>query len=157
MQSTLRAQLWILQYRILEYVILLSCLVENRCLPVSPMDGICLAEDSQADKSLVTIDQINGQWWVLKGLNCGQDDIWRGGFDYFPCQYDYFLPPKEGSGGQWTDHISFCGGECQVFHHFPFDALINTYRDNIGAADICTTGEILFSLCLFLNIQLSST
>ena len=95
-------------YNNTEYSNLLSCLVENGCLPTSPMDGICLAEDSQAD---ISMDQIAGQWWVLKGLNCGQDDIWRGGFDYFPCQYDNFLRPKDGSGGQWTDLISYCGGD----------------------------------------------
>ena len=105
-------------YNNTEYSNLLSCLVESGCLPVSPMDGVCLADDSQADKSLVRMDQIDGQWWVLKGLNCGQDDIWTGGFDYFPCQYDYFLSPKIDSDSQWTDRISYCGGE---FHQISFD------------------------------------
>ena len=44
-------------------------------------DGICMAEDSDALQEITDISQVQGDWWVLKGQNCGQDEIWRG--EYF--------------------------------------------------------------------------
>ena len=41
-------------------------------------DGICMAEDSDALQEITDISQVQGDWWVLKGQNCGQDEIWRG-------------------------------------------------------------------------------
>ena len=32
------------------------------------------------------MDSIQGDWWILKGQNCGQDEIWNGGYDAYPCQ-----------------------------------------------------------------------
>ena len=46
-------------------------------------DGLCLAEDSDAIQSLNDLETLKGDWWVLKGRNCGQDDVWRGGFDWY--------------------------------------------------------------------------
>lgn len=95
------------------YSKILACMIEHNCLPKNPMDGICLAEDSDAVPGLKQMDQIKGKWWILKGLNCGQDDTWRGGFDYFPCQQDVFIPPQD-TNGKWLDNISFCGGNASV-------------------------------------------
>ncbi len=36
---------------------------------------------------------------ILKGLNCGQDSVWKGGFDYYPCQRDEFAFEN----GEWID------------------------------------------------------
>ena len=44
-------------------------------------DGFCMAEDSDALQEITDISQVQGDWWVLKGQNCGQDEIWRG--EYF--------------------------------------------------------------------------
>ena len=41
-------------------------------------DGICMAEDSDALQEITDISQVQGDWWVLKGQNCGQDETWRG-------------------------------------------------------------------------------
>ena len=30
-------------------------------------------------------NQVAGDWWVVKGQNCGQDG-WPGGYDWYPCQ-----------------------------------------------------------------------
>ena len=37
-----------------------------------------MAEDSDALQEITDISQVLGDWWVLKGQNCGQDEIWRG-------------------------------------------------------------------------------
>ena len=37
------------------------------------------------------MDQIQGDWWILKGQNCGQDEIWNGGYDAYPCQKVFIL------------------------------------------------------------------
>ena len=29
--------------------------------------------------------QVAGDWWVVKGQNCGQDG-WPGAYDWYPCQ-----------------------------------------------------------------------
>ena len=31
--------------------------------------------------------QVSGDWWVVLGVNCGQDDVWIGGYDWYPCQH----------------------------------------------------------------------
>ena len=28
---------------------------------------------------ITTMDQIQGNWWILKGQNCGEDKAWNGG------------------------------------------------------------------------------
>ena len=72
-----------------------------------PQDGVCLAEDSEAlqvyksvcsdmqvfhsflheySKALDDLPrQVEGDWWVVKGQNCGQEG-WPGGYDWYPCQ-----------------------------------------------------------------------
>ena len=29
-----------------------------------------------------SIEEVAGDWWVVRGINCGQDDVWRGGYDW---------------------------------------------------------------------------
>ena len=72
------------------------------------MNGICLAQNNQTVKTLTQMDQVAGKWWILKGLNCGQDRTWRAGFDYYPCQRDEFVQQKDGDN---IDFISYCGGK----------------------------------------------
>lgn len=90
------------------YSELLVCFVKNKCLPVSPMNGKCLAQDNQTVTTLTNMEQVSGKWWILKGLNCGQDALWRAGFDYYPCQRDEF---KQQTDGSFVDFISYCGGK----------------------------------------------
>ena len=57
-----------------EYKTLLRCMARNKCLPVSSKpDGICKAKRSDGIKALTTLDDVKGTWWILKGLNCGQE------------------------------------------------------------------------------------
>merc|ERR1740123_1996184 len=65
-----------------------------------------MATDDQTIRNLTDNAQVAGRWWILKGLNCGQPG-WPAGFDYFPCQYDDFVPGPDGMG---IDHIGYCGG-----------------------------------------------
>jgi hypothetical protein len=91
------------------YYKLMSCLVKNLCLPTSPPDGKCLAQDNQAVTTLTDMAQLaGGKWWILKGLNCGQNSSWPGGYDYFPCQNDVFEMQKDGT---WVQSISYCAGK----------------------------------------------
>ncbi len=92
-------------YNSTKYRSLLQCMSDHGCLPKSPPDGTCLANDSDAIKNLTNMSQVKGKWWIIRGLNCGQPG-WPAGFDYFPCQRDEFVLKD----GQWIDHIAYCGG-----------------------------------------------
>ena len=61
--------------------------------------------DTTAD--ITTIDQIAGDWWILKGQNCGQDETWNGAYDAFPCQLQSFVKSENG----WVRNTTFCFGE----------------------------------------------
>ena len=28
---------------------------------------------------------------MVSGVNCGQDDVWTGGYDWYPCQHERYL------------------------------------------------------------------
>jgi hypothetical protein len=91
------------------YTTLLRCMADHDCLPQSPMNGKCLAPTRSSSSAsinsssgfeggtgtvvsnLTSYDQIQGQWWIVRGLNCGQDETWSAGFDAFPCQFDNFV------------------------------------------------------------------
>jgi len=97
-------------YNNTRYTEALGCATKNGCIPHAADDGKCLANDTQTISNLTTMDQMKGKWWILKGLNCGQKD-WPGGFDYFPCQRDEFVPNRTGSDDTWLDYIAYCGGK----------------------------------------------
>ena len=42
------------------------------------------------------------------GQNCGQDDVWRGGFDWYPCQHGRYVKVDENN---WINNTTFCGGK----------------------------------------------
>ena len=83
-----------------------QCMATHGCLPKMPPDGECLTKDTDTIQNLTKLAQVQGKWWILKGLNCGQKG-WPAGFDFFPCQRDKFVF----EGSQWIDHISYCGGK----------------------------------------------
>jgi len=90
------------------YTNVLKCATSNNCLPVNKNDGKCLAKDSDTVRNITTMQQVAGKWWILSGLNCGQDETWPGGFDYFPCQRDDFVLFDD---DYWLDYIAYCGGK----------------------------------------------
>ena len=93
-------------YNSTKYRGLMQCMAAHGCLPKMKPDGVCLATDNDAIRNLTAIEQIKGKWWILKGLNCGQEG-WPAGFDYFPCQRDEFVL----EGSKWIDHTAYCGGK----------------------------------------------
>ena len=86
---------------------LVNCMVENGCMPTYSEDGLCLANDDQADQMITDLEQVSGDWWVLKGQNCGQDEVWYGGADWAPCQHGRFVKVDDGS---WINNTTFCVG-----------------------------------------------
>jgi hypothetical protein len=86
----------------------MQCMVDHNCIPKSnETDGKCLATDEETLQNVTQMEQVAGRWWILRGLNCGQPG-WPAAFDFFPCQYDDFVPGKDGNMG--VDHIGYCGG-----------------------------------------------
>jgi len=95
-------------YNNTQYTNVLQCATKHNCLPVTTHDGICLAQDVDTVQNITSMKQMSGKWWILSGLNCGQDENWPGGFDYFPCQRDEFIQFGE---DYWLDYIAYCGGK----------------------------------------------
>ena len=46
---------------------------------------------SDTTTEITSLDQIQGDWWILKGQNCGQDELWNGGYDAYPCQLESYV------------------------------------------------------------------
>jgi len=63
---------------------LLQCQVDNHCVPdpAPTAGGKCIGTDDDADKRFNTVDDLAGDWWVVKGKNCGDTGL---GFDSLPC------------------------------------------------------------------------
>lgn len=105
---------------------LLHCMQDNHCLGDYPQDGTCLAKDSDAVQNITSLDQIAGDWWVLKGINCGQlqkgnDTLnptpglqFPGGYDWYPCQHERFVKSTghdfPNPTSPWVNNITYCGG-----------------------------------------------
>jgi hypothetical protein len=41
-------------------------------------------------KQVTAMEDIAGDWWVLRGLNCGETP-YPGGYDWYPCQHERFI------------------------------------------------------------------
>jgi len=91
-----------------KYLKLLTCMGENGCLTMQP-DGVCLSSASDTTTEITSLDQIQGDWWILKGQNCGQNELWNGGYDAYPCQLESYiqLPGTE----DWVRNTTYCFGQ----------------------------------------------
>jgi len=98
-----------------EYNEFIKCTVDNKCITPTPKDGHCRASDSDAVQSITDMSQIAGDWWVTRGINCGNtkngDKEDGGGYDWYPCQHERFIQVK-GTDGKpfWQNNITYCGG-----------------------------------------------
>jgi hypothetical protein len=106
---------------------------DHKCLPTYPQDGECLAQDEDAVQNLTKLEQLEGDWWVIKGVNCGQvadgtpfhpemlpkreptkGKNFPGGYDWYPCQHERIVRstghdyPEPSS--PWVNNITYCGG-----------------------------------------------
>merc|ERR1711884_910444 len=80
---------------------LLQCQVDNHCAqsPVPTVGGKCIGTDGDADQSLTTIDDLAGDWWVVKGKNCGDSGF---GFDSVPCMKQSAFRGRSDGKSTWT-------------------------------------------------------
>jgi len=93
-------------YQDLAFDGLINCMLDNQCLRQYPEDGPCVGADEDAVKNVKKMEDIEGDWWVLWGVNCGEGD-YPGGYDWYPCQHERFIKDKT---GQWINNVTYCGG-----------------------------------------------
>lgn len=91
---------------------LIICMVNSECLARYPQDGICHADDSHGVETIDSLSKIAGDWWVINGLNCGQDRNYPGGYDWYPCQHERFIYLEDQD--QWINNVTYCGGKDSV-------------------------------------------
>ncbi len=89
---------------------LVQCFASNGCLPTLPegTDGQCLVTSANIDKIHVLqgLDEIEGTWLEIRGLNCGvPGSNWEGGYDALPCRSSSWVWKAQ----QWWYHTAFCG------------------------------------------------
>lgn len=89
-----------------EFLEVLNCMLGNQCMAQYPRDGICYGKNEDGVKTLKDLDQVAGDWWVIRGLNCGEGDF-PGGYDWYPCQHERFIRQPN---GQWINNVTYCGG-----------------------------------------------
>ena len=74
-----------------EFETLLQCMSAHQCFPEVPPDGKNLASEVDTVQEISELDMVAGDWWVVKGVNCGQDNVWVGGYDWYPCQHQRYV------------------------------------------------------------------
>ena len=48
---------------------------------------------------------------MVRGVNCGQDNLWSGGYDWYPCQHERYLQLEDDT---WINNTTYCGGTDSV-------------------------------------------
>lgn len=89
------------------FIALLQCMAKHGCLPQLPEDGACLAGEADTVKEITELEMVAGDWWVVRGVNCGQDEVWSGGYDWYPCQHERYLQLEDDT---WVNNTTYCGG-----------------------------------------------
>lgn len=97
------------------YGLLVQCFADNGCLPTLPQgtDGRCLVTSENVHKVylLESLDEIEGTWLEVRGLNCGvPGSNWEGGYDALPCRSSSWVY----NAHQWWYHTSFCAPENRI-------------------------------------------
>ena len=77
------------------------------------------------------MDQVSGDWWVVKGQNCGQEG-WPGGYDWYPCQHGRFLMVDD--DGNWINNTTYCAGSDSRCTSEIFVTVPNAYLVSPGVA-----------------------
>ncbi len=91
------------------YSFLVQCFADNGCLPALPegTDGRCLVTSENFHKVHVlgSLDEIEGTWLEVRGMNCGVPGSgWEGGYDDLPCRSSSWVYHAD----KWWYHTSFC-------------------------------------------------
>ena len=111
---------------------------------------------------------MKGDWWAIKGLNCGETEEFPGGYDAFPCQHERWSLNED---GQWQNKyktgqgslkfhlyelfcfsISFCAGKANKCISHGGGAGIKT----VANASINSPGVITHSYDSALSPQIGS-
>ena len=79
-----------------EFDMLTLCMIDNNCMSHYPQDGTCVAKETDGVPTITEMDQIQGDWWAVKGLNCGYNEEFPGGYDGFPCLHERWHLNKDG-------------------------------------------------------------
>ena len=45
---------------------------------------------------------------MIRGLNCGKNDDFPGGYDWYPCQHARYVKQES---GQWINNVTYCDGK----------------------------------------------
>merc|ERR1711860_57761 len=85
----------------------MQCSADVGCMPDYPEDGVCLATPDQALQYITDLDQVKGEWWMLRGANCGQEG-WPGGYDWYPCQHSRIIDLEDED--RWINNQTYCAG-----------------------------------------------
>lgn len=150
-------------YKSPHYTEMIECIGQrHKCLPDYPDDGDCLATDADAVQNITSFDQIEGDWWVVKGINCGQVNDsspfrpsgkyvpplkptvgrnYPGGYDWYPCQHERFVR----SNGRdfpnpttpWVNNITYCGGANGGLQNCTTDMI-----DTVANVTMCAPGVV---------------
>jgi len=88
-----------------------QCIGEHGCFPEIPPDGDCLAGPEDTVQDITSLDQVAGDWWVVRGVNCGQDTHWSGAYDWLPCQHARYIQLED---DYWVNNTTYCGGRDSV-------------------------------------------
>jgi len=91
-----------------QFMDIIKCMLDNTCLREYPQDGPCIGGNSDAIQSVKKMEDIEGDWWVLRGVNCGESP-YPGGYDWYPCQHERFI--RSPNGGHWINNVTYCGGQ----------------------------------------------
>jgi len=148
-------------YKSAAFTDLMNCGKNNKCLPMYPDDGECLATDKDALQNITSLDQVAGDWWVVKGMNCGQvtdgtpfhpewgvpqlnptpGKNFPGGYDWYPCQHENFVKSEgkkfEFPVSEWVNNITYCGGANGGLKQCTTDII-----DTVANVTMCAPGVV---------------
>lgn len=91
------------------YDLMVQCFARNGCLPALPegTDGQCLVTSESLHRVhvLKSLDEIEGTWLEVRGMNCGvPGSNWEGGYDALPCRSSSWVYKAQ----RWWYYTSFC-------------------------------------------------
>ena len=99
-------------------------------------------------QNMTSMNQIAGEWWVVKGQNCGQEG-WPSGLDWYPCQGCAKFSHK------WTTLIEI-PSLCPQWYNWQLSKHIKGTSCIHGSKFMCIYFVLKFALPPFLPLSLPS-
>ena len=66
---------WAMKGDINPWTALSTCIFSNKCRAQYPDDGTCLVDTTSGQANLTSVADIEGKWWVTKGVNPHYDNL----------------------------------------------------------------------------------